>query len=131
MWRDSGKGELYLYAKRDEQDQTICTRPGNYCGSEFGWSLNTGSFTFPTGVWTDIEETVTLNAPGVQNGILVIKINGEEKIRYDNLVFRGRDYPNMVIDGMMVQTFFGGGSPPWATPTDQVVKFRDFVLLAE
>ena len=130
MWRENGKGELYFYAKRDEQDQSICNRPGNYCGAEFGWSLNTGSWTFQTGVWTELEQTLTLNTPGVQNGYLSIKVNGVEKIRYDNLVFRGRNYPNIIMEGLMVQTFFGGGSPPWATPNRQVTKFKDFVLYA-
>jgi len=131
MWRDYGQGELYLYAKRDEQDQTICDRPGNYCGAEFGWSLNTGAFSFLPGAWTEIEERVVMNTPGVQNGILSIKVNGVERIRYNNLVFRGRNYPNLVVDGMMVQTFFGGGSEWWATPSTQWIKFRDFVLSAE
>jgi hypothetical protein len=131
MWREDGKGELYLYANREAQDPAICEQPGNYCNPEFGWSLNTGAFNFQTGVWTDLEERVTLNTPGQRNGILAIKVNGEEVIRYDNIVFRIADYPNMRVDGMDVETFFGGGSPDWATPTTQIVKFRDFVLSSE
>jgi hypothetical protein len=128
MWRDSGKGELYLYANREAQDPAICQMPGNYCNPTYGWSLNTGAFTFKTGEWTNIEEHVTLNTPGQRNGKLAIKVNGVEVIRYNNIVFRTAQYPNIVIDGMDVETFFGGGSPDWATPTRQITKFREFIL---
>jgi len=128
MWRDSGKGELYLYANREAQDPAICQMPGNYCNPTYGWSLNTGAFTFRTGEWTNVEEHVTLNTPGQRNGKLAIIINGREVIRYNNIVFRTAQYPNMVIDGLDVETFFGGGSPDWATPTRQNTKFREFIL---
>jgi len=131
MWREEGKGELYLYANREAQDPAICEMPGNYCAPTYGWSLNTGAFTFQTGVWTHLEERITMNTPGQRDGILVIYVNGEEKIRYNNLVFRIADYPNMIVAGLDVDTFFGGGSPPWATPTRQITKFKDFILSVE
>jgi len=131
MWREDGKGELYLYANRDAQDQTICSTPPNYCNPEFGWSLNKGAFTFQRDAWTQVEQRVTLNTPGVRNGIISIKINGKEVIRYNNIVFRIAQYPNMQIDGIDVETFFGGGSPDWATPTRQITKFRNFILSSE
>lgn len=82
MWRENGLGELYLYANREAQDPAICQMPNNYCSPTYGWSLNTGSFTFRRDAWTDIEETVSLNTPGVRNGVLAIKVNGVEVIRY-------------------------------------------------
>lgn len=131
MWRDNGEGELYLYANREAQDPIICQTPPNYCAPEFGWSLNRGAFRFPTNEWTEVEQRITLNTPGQRNGILSIKINGVEKVRYNNLVFRVAQYPNMVIDGIAVDTFFGGGSDYWATPVRQISKFRDFILYSE
>lgn len=131
MWREDGKGELYLYANREAQDPAICEMPGNYCAPVYGWSLNTGAFTFETGVWTNLEERITMNTPGQRDGILVIFVNGEEVIRYENLVFRIADYPDMTVAGLDVDTFFGGGSPEWATPTRQVTKFKDFILSVE
>jgi len=128
MWRENGLGELYLYANREAQDPAICQNPANYCNPEFGWSLNKGAFRFPANAWTNVEERVVLNTPGQRNGQLVIRINGQEVIRYNNIVFRIAQYPNMAIDGLDVETFFGGGSPDWATPTRQVTKFRDFIL---
>lgn len=81
MWRENGKGELYLYANREAQDPAICQMPNNYCSPKYGWSLNTGAWTFQRGAWTDIEETITLNTPGVRNGVLSVKVNGQEVIR--------------------------------------------------
>jgi len=128
MWRDDGKGELYLYANREAQDPAICEMPGNYCAPVYGWSLNTGAWTFQRGVWTEVEELMTLNTPGVQNGVLSIKINGEEVVYYDNLVYRIAEYPNIRIQGLDFDTFFGGTGDYWATPKHQLTKFRDITI---
>jgi len=128
MWRTDGEGELYLYANREAQDLAICQMPNNHYNPDFGWSLNRGSFTFKRSAWTDVVETITLNKPGVRNGVLAISINGKEVIRYTNIVFRIAAYPNMKVDGMDMETFFGGNGPEWASPKKQVSQFRGFIL---
>jgi len=128
MWRDNGKGEAYLYANRPAQDPAICQDPQNYCNPDFGWALKTGAWTFKRGVWTHVDLTVKLNTLGQRNGHLIVKIDGREVIKFTNIVYRVPQYPNVGIDGMAVDTFFGGGSPPWATPRRQITKFRDLVL---
>jgi hypothetical protein len=60
--------------------------------------------------------------------VLAIKVDGKEVIRYNNFVFRTGAYPNMRIDGMDIDTFFGGTGDYWATPRRQVTKFREFIL---
>jgi hypothetical protein len=55
-------------------------------------------------------------------------VNGEEIIRYENIVFRISAYPDMKLEGMDVETFFGGNGPEWASPRRQVSKFRGFIL---
>lgn len=67
----------------------------------------------------------------MRNGIISIKVNGVERIRYDNIVFRIAQYANMTIDGLDVETFFGGSTPDWASPTRQMSQFTNFVLLSE
>lgn len=101
------------------------------CDPDWGWSLNRGVFTFETNAWNEIEQQLTLNTPGVRDGIVSIKVNGVEKIRYDNIVFRIAQYPDITIDGLDVETFFGGNTPDWASPTRQVSKFSNFILLSE
>jgi len=131
MWRTEGQGELYLYANRDAQDPIICEIPSNICDPEWGWSLNRGAFTFQRNVWNEIEQRLTLNTPGVRDGIISVKVNGIEIIRYDNIVFRVTDYPDITIDGLDVETFFGGNTPDWASPILQISHFSDFILLSE
>ncbi len=46
-------------------------------------------------------------------------------------MFRIAQYPNMTIDGLDVETFFGGSTPDWASPTRQMSQFTNFVLLSE
>lgn len=94
----------------------------------FNINRNLGAWTFKTGEWTDIQEVLRLNTPGQKNGYLSIRVNGKEVIKYDNLVFRIAQYPNMNIAGMDVDTFFGGGNDWWATPTHQTTKFKEFIL---
>lgn len=101
------------------------------CDPEWGWSLNRGAFTFQTGVWNEIEQQLTLNTNGVRDGIISIKVNGVERIRYNNIVFRIPQYPNMTIDGLDVETFFGGNTPDWASPSRQISRFTNFVLLSD
>lgn len=101
------------------------------CDPDWGWSLDRGTFTFLTGAWNQIEQQLTLNTPGVRNGVISIKVNGVERIRYDNIVFRVAQYPDMTIDGLDVETFFGGNTPDWASPTRQMSQFSNFVLLSE
>jgi len=131
MWRENGDGELYLYANRPAQDPAICQMPGNYCSPDFGWSLSTGAFRFRRGEWSNVEVRVTMNSIGQRNGVCSIRINGAEVIRYNNFVYRIPQYPNLAVDGIAMDTFFGGGSDYWATPNRQVTKFRDFVLSYE
>jgi len=128
MWRTGGQAELYMYINRDAQDPAICQMPNNHCNEEYGWSLNRGSFTWPRGVWTDVQETIRLNTPGQRDGLIEVKINGQTVIRYTNIVYRISAFPNMKVEGMHVSTFFGGSSQEWATPTRQVAKFKEFIL---
>lgn len=101
------------------------------CDPDWGWSLNRGAFTFLTNAWNEIEQQLTLNTPGLRDGIVSVKVNGVERIRYDNIVFRIAQYPNITIDGLDVETFFGGNTPDWASPTRQVSQFSNFILLGE
>jgi len=131
MWRADGEGEIYLYANREAQDPNICKRSDSHCNPTYGWSLNRGSFSFKRGQWTNVEERVTLNTPGKRNGILSVKINGVEVARHTNIVFRISEFPNMAIEGMQVETFFGGSTKDFATPNTQTIQFKDFVLDSE
>ena len=128
MWRAGGAGEVYLYANREAQDPAICSTPNNECNPTYGWSLNRGSFKFATGKWTNVVETVRMNTAGKRDGLLKLSVNGVEVLTYSNIVFRTADYPQTIVSGIDVETFFGGNSKDYASPTEQKASFKDFVL---
>lgn len=69
MFRKGGMGELYLYAPREKQVDSLCTLPPlSFCNSVYGMSIGRGSWTFKTGEWTDIRQDIWLNTPGKADG---------------------------------------------------------------
>jgi len=69
-----------------------------------------------------------MNTPGKQNGVLSLKVNGAQVIFYPNIVFRTAQYPGINVSGLDVETFFGGSTSNYATPTTQKASFKNFVL---
>ena len=112
MWRADGKAEVYAYL------------PGSV---EVGTSLGRGSWTWPTGRWVETEQEVVLNTPGRADGRLTVRIDGQQVLQREDLLFR--DVQEVRIDGLFFSTFFGGGDTSWATPKDQSVMFADFDVL--
>ncbi|KAG8799096.1 hypothetical protein FRC16_005838 [Serendipita sp. 398] len=81
MWRGGGKGELYLYAPKDIQSDSLCaTPPRSNCDTVYGLSIGRGSFDFERGMWTHVRQTVWLNSIGRRNGGFVLEIGaGDDK----------------------------------------------------
>lgn len=124
MWREAGKGELYAYLPTANNDNPICKGD---CGSAFGTSIGTGSWSFKPGEWTQITERVKLNDVGKKNGEIEILIGGQSKVKVDGLVLREDDKGR--LRGVMMHTFFGGSSKPdYASPKDQKAYFKGFTL---
>jgi hypothetical protein len=65
-----------------------------------------------------------LNDIGANNGLLSIAINNVS-MSYGDMIWREE---NLMINGLMMHTFFGGNDPSWATPKVQQVRFKDFVV---
>lgn len=110
MWRDRGDMVVYLYADKKAQDLKICENLQNFCDPQRGWDLGRHNFTFPTGIWTNVEQRVKMNTPGEKDGLLSVWANGEERIRFDNIVYRTEEYPEIKVEGIMADTCFGGQS---------------------
>lgn len=113
MWREDGAGESYAY---------VVNKP-----DDFGVSIGRGSWQFPTGTWTVLEQEIVLNDPSQANGMLRIWVDGQQVIEQGDIVYRTTD--DVTIDGLMFSTFFGGGDKSWATPTTQEIRFSDFEIL--
>jgi hypothetical protein len=125
MWRAEGAGELYTYLPLTEENRQaqLASTPTVVEDNAFGFSLGRDSFYFPPGEWVTVAERVKLNSLGANDGVVQIWINGEPTIELLNVQLR--DSPESQLRGFHFQTFFGGGSPDWATPTDQRAYFAD------
>ncbi|THV06941.1 hypothetical protein K435DRAFT_710665 [Dendrothele bispora CBS 962.96] len=88
MWREEGEGEMYLYAPKNNQTPELCEDPQSDCNVEYGFSLGRGSFNYKRGEWTTINQTVTLNTPGVQDGRFVLLVNGKKVLEKEKLYYR-------------------------------------------
>jgi len=145
MWRTDGAGELYLYLPpyddpRFSVNENLCSLPNSVCDATYGISVNRGSFTFTTGGWTTLAERVKLNDAGQANGEIELFVDGNSVINVSGIIMRDADVGR--VQGMQIQTFFGGeqarfiessvltsttgSTVDWATPTDQDVYFANF-----
>ncbi|KAJ3759616.1 hypothetical protein EV360DRAFT_94053 [Lentinula raphanica] len=120
MWRSDGKGELYLYAPKDKQTESLCNNSQSVCDAAYGLSIGRGSFVFAPGNWTTVRQTVTLNTPGQQDGCFTLDVNGQRVIDRNDIYYRGTP--------MVPSTFFGGHEKQYASPKDQLVWFKDFAM---
>lgn len=109
MWRKNGDGEVYAYLPTS---------------SEHGTSIGRGNWRFKPGTWHHVEQEVILNQPGKNNGRIQVWVDGKQVLAKDKLIFRTTD--KLKIEGIFFSTFFGGGTPSWATPQDVYVDFADF-----
>ncbi|KAM0748883.1 hypothetical protein T439DRAFT_290964 [Meredithblackwellia eburnea MCA 4105] len=79
MFRTGGMGEMYLYAPKSSQPDSLCkTLPVSYCDGPYGMSIGRGAWTFKTGEWTNIRQDVVLNTPGQPDGSFQIFVNDGE-----------------------------------------------------
>lgn len=111
MWRTGGAGEVYAYLPTSVAH---------------GTSLGRGDWTWPTGVWIEVEQHVRLNSPGATDGQVQVWLNGILVFEQTGLTFR--TVSTLQIEGLFFSTFFGGGDASWATPRDQYADFAGFVL---
>ena len=58
------------------------------CDADYGLSIGRGFFTWATGNWTTIQQTVVLNTPGVQDGCFTLDVNGRRVIDRDDILYR-------------------------------------------
>ncbi len=113
MWRAGGAGEVYAYLPTSVAH---------------GTSLGRGSWVWPTDVWTEVQQQVTLNHPGQADGAVRVWLNGVLVLTQTGLTFRSD--AGLQIDGVFFSSFFGGGDASWASPRDQYADFADFTLSA-
>jgi Polysaccharide lyase 14 len=111
MWRQLGAGEVYAYLPTS---------------TTYGTQLGRGNWTWETGTWMCVEQSVHLNTPGKSDGTIRVWVNGREVLKSTRLEFRTT--AKLKIQGLFFSTFFGGNDPTWATPRAQHADFAAFAV---
>jgi hypothetical protein len=73
--------------------------------------------------WTHLEVYVKLNSGSNTNGILQVWQDSSLVINQPHIQFRSSD--SVGISSLMFSTFFGGGSPEYATHVDTSTYFKN------
>lgn len=124
MWRAGGAGEVYAYML---QPNNLCSQGNIICNSDYGISIDRGTFYFATGQWMRITMFVQMNdPPDVANGNLVLYFDDAQTISEQGLQFRSGTAVN--VGGLYFSTFFGGSDDSWATPQSVNTYYRNFQL---
>lgn len=99
------------------------TPPQTVCDQTYGLSIARGSFSFSRGAWAHVSQTVVLNTPGVQDGVLILEVDGRVVIDRTDVFYRdkppGRDDgptpfcdPNSQGDDISLGPLLGGVMGP-------------------
>jgi len=124
MWRMNGAGEVYAYIPTTNG---LCSQSDITCNSDFGISIDRGSFNFMAGQWNRITMLVQLNNPSnVANGNIDLYFNDLKAVSQQNLQIRNAS--KLGVNGLYFSTFFGGEDESWATPNTTHTYFRNFQL---
>lgn len=110
MWRADGELEVYAYLQ-DKEDG-------------YGTSIGRGAGTITTGTWYNLTQRVKLNTSGNADGIIEFYVDGE--LVYSESGLNIVDEKDVVIDGILFSTFFGGSDESWATPINTYSYFKNF-----
>jgi hypothetical protein len=124
MWRAGGALEAYIYTPTN-QSPNFMNETQSISNNEYGLSVWRGKAFAVAGQWTNITITAVINSSnGTPDGVIGLTINNltlsSNKINWGNNVFN--------IEGLMMHTFFGGSDTTWATPSEQTVFFKDFIV---
>ena len=115
MWREVGKLIGYLY----DNNQV------NRCGTALGAS----NYSFTANRWFTIKQRVKLNTGMVGDGIYQVWVDDRLVINRSNIEYMNVA-PNLLIDQVMFETFYGGSTPDWAPSRETSISFADvFVTL--
>ncbi|KAG0009693.1 hypothetical protein BGZ81_003234 [Podila clonocystis] len=141
----SASGSTSKIAKRAEmggsclKGMKVTISPGakNICNPTYGISIGRGGgFKFQSGTWHNVTQLIKVNSKGkaVRDGYLAVYLDNKVVIRAENLVLLKNGYDpsksqtNADQVKLMFSSFFGGGSPDYATPIDQWIGWKDFKM---
>lgn len=118
MWRAGGRMVQYVYHPN---------QPENH-GEDFAWQHEGEAVSLTPGEWYTIETEVRLNDVGERNGVIKTRLSGRQVFYGDD--FELRKTPELKLDAMLFQTFFGGDSADWAPKKKQKAYFDEVIVRA-
>ncbi len=130
MWRAHGAGEAYLYVPTQLPSYYNLSGVHTNNNGSSGDSVWRGEYQFQVGGWMPIRMYAKLNTfnpidqSANYDGILQLTIGNQTRV-YSQM--KWIDTPHL-ISGLMMQSFFGGGDPSWATPHHTWISMTDFSL---
>ncbi|KAG8907391.1 hypothetical protein FRB99_004416 [Tulasnella sp. 403] len=126
MFREKGKGELYLYIPPDANRDNLCgddgtgrCRKASANGKTYGASMGTGLWVFKAGEWITLRQVIHLNTPGKRDGWAKVYIDGSPEPVLDVQDLSFRESKSGRFWGLQMQMFHGGHDESWAAPHDQ------------
>lgn len=129
-WKQYGQVEAYLYIPTN-QSQDLILEPEYIKNDLYGDSLWRGFTNFTKDKWYTITmyiklNTFSKNTPIISpnyDGIISLKINNTTRI-YNKLVWSTKS--NLLINGIMMDSFFGGSDVSYATINTTYIYFNNF-----
>lgn len=114
MWRREGELELYFYHPKMKSKYGESHLLGIKCeqGKDYRVRLE-----------------IDAGDAGKENGDLEVFLNGESRLKLDDLLLSGDKYGP--VDSFLFSTFFGGNSKDWGPKKDGVIWFDEFVYQTE
>ena len=116
MWRADGRGEAYVYHMN---------QPKKY-GESFPFPVD---FRFQTGEPLLVRLRVSMNTPGHRDGELDVWVGTTKPRKYRHLLSRSdiewRATRDIASDGLLFQSFYGGGDKTWAPRSPSFTLFSD------
>lgn len=111
MWLNDGNGQVYAYLP------TSVT---------YGTSIGKGQFRFARGIWHTLTQEVMLNQPGHHDGRIRVWLDNRLVVDQADLLFRTTS--SLGINGIFVDTFFGGNDDTWRSRQDTYIDFAEVVV---
>jgi len=143
MWHSNGVATAYVYiptqVSKDKNgpNSAFDAQGPDFkrvsLGDSFGttgvnsWCLADGGLQFVAGAWNNVTLVVAMSTPNVTDGILSLTVNGVTRSVKD---VTWRTKSDVKVSSMLVQTFFGGSSIAWASPTATYTLFNNYSFAA-
>ena len=124
----SGAAQAYVYVP-EPQVGAFLNLPGYVNSDVYGDAIWRGSVAFTVEKWYQIKLYIRLNSFGVNgsnpDGIIGLTINNVTMV-FDKMVWTDNKDHN--VNGIMMDTFFGGSDKSWAATRTMYAYFRNFVV---